>query len=158
MNTRKPSASVTSVSTYDLVRDARRARRRRHLRLWWRALRIVGGLWLLLIVATVCASLFIPCHISFKCRSRQSEAKTNLKSLYVHQQVFREENDRYGSLEEIRFAPRGPKPGYMYEVTLVERGRYTATATGIRPGQIVGDRWQVTELGLIKNIDDSCAR
>nr|AFX67101.1 pilin [Myxococcus sp. 121B03] len=71
---------------------------------------------LMIVVAIIgiLAAIAIPNFIKFQARSKQSEAKTNLKALYTAQKSFFSEKDRYSNFaNEIGFAPeRGNRYGY----------------------------------------------
>ncbi|ATB49921.1 type IV pilin protein PilA [Corallococcus macrosporus] len=74
---------------------------------------------LMIVVAIIgiLAAIAIPNFIKFQARSKQSEAKTNLKALYTAQKAFFSEKDRYSNFaNEIGFAPeRGNR--YAYRVS-----------------------------------------
>ncbi|NOK02008.1 MULTISPECIES: prepilin-type N-terminal cleavage/methylation domain-containing protein [Myxococcus] len=75
---------------------------------------------LMIVVAIIgiLAAIAIPNFIKFQARSKQSEAKTNLKALYTAQKSFFSEKDRYSEFaNEIGFAPeRGNRYGYRVSV------------------------------------------
>ncbi len=72
---------------------------------------------LMIVVAIIgiLAAIAIPNFIRFQARSKQGEAKSNLKSLFTAQRSFYQEKDRYSNaIREIGFAPeRGNR--YSYE-------------------------------------------
>lgn len=53
----------------------------------------------------ILAAIAIPNFIRFQARSKQSEAKTNLKAYFTAQKAFYGEKDRYSASSEIGFAP-----------------------------------------------------
>ena len=54
----------------------------------------------------ILAAVAIPNFMKFQARSKQSEAKTNLKALFTAEKAFKLEKDRYSSLVgEIGFSP-----------------------------------------------------
>jgi type IV pilus assembly protein PilA len=71
---------------------------------------------LMIVVAIIgiLAAIAIPNFLKFQARSKQSEAKTNLKALYTAQKSFFSEKDRYSDFaNEIGFSPeRGNRYGY----------------------------------------------
>ena len=71
---------------------------------------------LMIVVAIIgiLAAIAIPNFIRFQARSKQGEAKTNLKSLFTAQRSFFQEKDRYSNLiHEIGFSPeRGNRYAY----------------------------------------------
>jgi prepilin-type N-terminal cleavage/methylation domain-containing protein len=72
---------------------------------------------LMIVVAIIgiLAAIAIPNFLKFQARSKQSEAKTNLKALYTAQKSFFSEKDRYSDFaNEIGFSPeRGNRYGYI---------------------------------------------
>lgn len=74
---------------------------------------IVGGVATCCIVG-VLAAIAIPNFIKFQGKSKQSEARANLKAAYVGQKSVFAEKDTYSSdLEETGFSP-GPGNRYLY--------------------------------------------
>lgn len=72
------------------------------------------------------AAIATPKFISFSCRSKQSEAKGNLKALFVGERVFFDENNAYtADLARIEFAPRGANIRYIYGFTPTAGGPVT---------------------------------
>ena len=71
---------------------------------------------LMIVVAIigVLAAIAIPNFIKFQARSKQSEAKANLKAIFTAQKAFFAENDKYSSeMGRIGFAPeRGNRYAY----------------------------------------------
>nr|AFX67145.1 pilin [Myxococcus sp. 004-62] len=88
---------------------------------------------LMIVVAIIgiLAAIAIPNFIKFQARSKQSEAKTNLKALYTAQKSFFSEKDRYSNYaNEIGFAPeRGNRYGYIVSDLGVPELRTDATVT-----------------------------
>ena len=83
----------------------------------------------------ILAAVAIPNFMKFQARSKQSEAKTNLKALFTAEKAFKLEKDRYSSLVgEIGFSPeRNNRYAYYLASggTLDDRSGPTApTGTG----------------------------
>lgn len=102
------------------------------------------------------AAIAIPNFVKFGCRSKQSEAKTNLKSAYVGQQAFYGEHNRYGSLEEAGFQPLGTTLRYRYEVVEQGENQFLVRAVGER--DMEGDVWEIDEANSLRNVTDRCGR
>ncbi len=65
-----------------------------------------GSMMTAVAVSGIAAAVAIPNFMKYQCRSKQAEAKANLKSAWVAQKAFFQEKDRYGeSFEEIGFQP-----------------------------------------------------
>src|SRR3982074_2455750 len=63
---------------------------------------------LMIVVAIIgiLAAIAIPNFIKFQARSKQSEAKSNLKAMFTAEKAFFQETDRFSSLTgEVGFAP-----------------------------------------------------
>jgi type IV pilus assembly protein PilA len=101
------------------------------------------------------AAIAIPNFVKFQCRSKQSEAKGNLKALYVGEESFRADKDRYSmGLSEIGFTPRGAKIRYEYRILNASENSFLAEAVGT--GEMAGDRWTVSENNDVKNTENVC--
>src|SRR5690349_2427434 len=74
----------------------------------------VVALPFLVAVVGIVAAIAIPNFIKFQCRSKQSEARVNLTSLYIAEKAFYAENGWYTSdLEALNWQPSG-SPIYLY--------------------------------------------
>ena len=102
-------------------------------------------------------ALFGPaCFTKFGCRSMQSEAKGNLKVLYVAQESFRGEHERYGERAvDVGFVPRGNRLRYRYALTDVTADGFTAWAFGV-DDDVKGDVWRITETLTLENVRNVC--
>lgn len=113
----------------------------------------------------ILAAIAVPNFVKFQCRSKQSEARGNLKALYVAQESFKAEFDSYGSMGSINgavaartatnpigFQPKGDRLRYVYGVTAAAdtgtAANFSAAATGstVDSGDLNGDLWSVSEL------------
>jgi type IV pilus assembly protein PilA len=87
---------------------------------------------LMIVVAIIgiLAAIAIPNFIRFQARSKQGEAKSNLKSMFTAERSFYQEKDRYsGLVDEIGFSPeRGNRYVYRLGSCAPEENRSTATA------------------------------
>ena len=87
---------------------------------------------LMIVVAIIgiLAAIAIPNFIRFQARSKQGEAKSNLKSMFTAERSSYQEKDRYSALvDEIGFSPeRGNRYGYRLSTACaVKEDRSTAT-------------------------------
>ena len=78
---------------------------------------------LMIVVAIIgiLAAIAIPNFIKFQARSKQSEAKANLKAIFTAQKAFFQEKDRFSSLTgEVGFEPeRNNRYAYFLDGTTV---------------------------------------
>ncbi len=108
-------------------------------------------------VVGVLAAIAVPNFVKFQCRSKQSEAKGNLKALYVAEESFRAENDRYDrDFAALQFTPKGQKIRYTYTVLPATNEAFAAEARGI--GEMEGDVWTIDNANAITNVESRCAR
>jgi hypothetical protein len=90
------------------------------------------------------------------CRGMQREAKSNLKAMYVMQESFRAEHDRYAERAvDVGFVPRGGRLRYRYALTDVTEGGFTAWAFGIAD-DVKGDVWRITDENDLENLTRVC--
>jgi type IV pilus assembly protein PilA len=126
---------------------------------------------LMVVVAIIglLAAIAVPNFIKFQCRSKQSEAKGNLKALYTAQETFRAEFDRYTTIASIPagsngatstnaigFVPKGAKLRYSY----VSDGVVTAFSgvASAAPGTISdgADTWRITQANDLTTTLNAC--
>src|SRR5689334_4543568 len=88
---------------------------------------------LMIVVAIIgiLAAIAIPNFIKFQARSKQSEAKANLKAIFTAQKAFFQEKDRFSSLTgEVGFEPeRNNRYAYFLNASGTYEGRTTSTIT-----------------------------
>src|SRR5437870_2281316 len=87
----------------------------------------------LMIVVTIIgilAAIAIPNFIKFQARSKQSEAKANLKAMFTTEKAFFQEKDRYSTLvNEVGYAPERNNRYAYY----LDTGGTHETRTGTTP-------------------------
>jgi type IV pilus assembly protein PilA len=88
---------------------------------------------LMIVVAIIgiLAAIAIPNFIKFQARSKQSEAKANLKASFTAMKAFFQEKDRYSDkVQEIGFVPeRNNRFAYFLNATGTQSNRSTAVET-----------------------------
>lgn len=93
----------------------------------------------------------------YDCRAKQSEAKSNLKAIYVSEESYRAENDTYHqSLAEVGFLARGSgnKINYQYRIVYSDAEHFIAEAIGI--GSMQGDVWRIDENNNLQSVESKC--
>jgi hypothetical protein len=150
---------VSDASDIAVVLRARQVRRNL-ARLRLALILLVGVGFFGLLGLAMCAPVFTP---TFGCRGMQSEAKSNLKAMYVMQESFFAEHGRYAERavdvgfvpRGIGFVPRGRRLRYRYALTDVTEGGFTAWAFGIA-GDVDGDVWRITDENDLENLTSVC--
>jgi type IV pilus assembly protein PilA len=88
---------------------------------------------LMIVVAIIgiLASIAIPNFIKFQARSKQSEAKANLKAVFTAEKAFFQEKDRFSSITgEVGFEPeRNNRYAYFLNATGTYEARTGSTIT-----------------------------
>ena len=128
---------------------------------------------LMVVVAIIgiLAAIAVPNFVKFQCRSKQSEARGNLKAMYVAQESYKAEFDSYGTVgaidgqaaaqtatNQIGFVPKGNRLRYIYSATsnaptTGTAAQFDGTATGgtTDTNEMTGDLWTVSELNDVCN-------
>jgi hypothetical protein len=89
------------------------------------------------------------------CKSMQSEARGNLKALYVAEEAYRAESDTYSTeISKLGFKPAGAKPRYSYEVKTATATKFVAEASASLNGR--RDVWRIDESNNLVNFVDGC--
>jgi len=116
---------------------------------------LVVNILLPLPLCGVCAAVAIPNFVKFQCRSKQSEARHNLKQLYVGEEGFRAEHGRYDSdLAALQFTPTGTQVRYVYSVLSATTEAFVAEARGT--GDMQGDVWTISQGNDLTNVTNRC--
>jgi len=117
---------------------------------------------LMIVVAIIgiLAAIAIPNFVKFQCRSKQSEAKTNLKAMYVSNEGYRGEFDFYvpmasGSTNSAGWAVKGNKIRYDYTSTGLSTQAFTGTAIG-NTSSVNTDAWSITQDNSLSNSTNTC--
>lgn len=114
---------------------------------------------LMIVVAIIgiLAAIAVPNFVKFQCRSKQSEAKTNLKAIYGAQESYRAEHDTYTDNQtQMGFAVKGDKFRYGYVVSGSGTDAFTATATGVAGKDMNGDIWTINQDNNLANGTNVC--
>jgi type IV pilus assembly protein PilA len=109
-------------------------------------------------VIGILAAIAIPNFVKFQCRSKQSEAKGNLKALSVAQESYLSEKGEYSrDPAAIGFQPMGANVRYEYVIVQAGKDSYVAEARGTRDG-MAGDLWRIDQTRNLANITNACGR
>ena len=125
---------------------------------------------LMIVVAIIgiLAAIAIPNFVKFQCRAKQSEAKGNLKALFVAEESYNAEFDVYPGCQgavcnsasannPIGFTPKGTKVRYSYD-TPGGTSTFIATASVIAAfkGELSDDLWTITQANSVANVSNGC--
>jgi type IV pilus assembly protein PilA len=125
---------------------------------------------LMIVVAIIgiLAAIAIPNFVKFQCRSKQSEAKTNLKAMYVSQESYYGEYDTFLNIgpctadecmtvaNPAGWAAKGQKIRYAYEASGNDTGIFNGTATG-QDQSVDGDTWTINQNNGMGNPTNACS-
>jgi type IV pilus assembly protein PilA len=97
---------------------------------------------LMIVVAIIgiLAAIAIPNFIKFQARSKQSEAKANLKAAFTAEKAFYAEKDKYSTVVgDVGFVPeRNNRYAYFMDATGTISDRTTANETGVPTSSGIG--------------------
>jgi type IV pilus assembly protein PilA len=137
---------------------------------------------LMIVVAIIgiLAAIAIPNFLRFQAKSKQSEAKGNLSGIFTGETTFQAENNRFGNLTEIAWAPVGTSIRYTYfsgtgggaetrgftpawsapakvghtTALTANPQMFTAGATGNVDTDSFLDQWTIDDVKNLKNVSD----
>jgi prepilin-type N-terminal cleavage/methylation domain-containing protein len=122
-------------------------------------------LMIVVVIIGILAALAIPRFMKAAAKTKQSEAKTILKQIYVNQRTYRQEKDTYvdytgndqsagGTFPEI-WVEIMQTARYTYSIT-ADSNSFTATAAGNIDDDATLDTWQIDQNGDLQcTIDDA---
>ena len=108
---------------------------------------------LMIVVAIVgiLAAIAIPNFMRYQARSKQSEAKANLRAIYTFQNTHFGEHDVYANTKtSLDWAPEG-NTRYSYSVIAGDATHFTAQATGNIDSDSVTDVWVINQVVALSN-------
>ena len=118
---------------------------------------------LMIVVAIIgiLAAIAIPNFLNYQCKSKQSEAKTNLGAIATSMESYMAEFNHYVASADIAalgtnigWTSKG-SPKYAYAVTSADTAAsFTATASGTISGE--ADVWKMTEARALTNPTNAC--
>jgi type IV pilus assembly protein PilA len=105
---------------------------------------------LMIVVAIIgiLAAIAIPNFLKFQAKSKQSEAKTNLKGIYTAETAYFGENNTYSGFTDVNWEPVGSSR-YHYTLTGASSGGPTSLELGatVQPTGTVAPTWTHATLG-----------
>ena len=119
---------------------------------------------LMIVVAIIgiLAAIAIPNFMQYQCKSKQSEAKTNLGAIATSEETYMAEYNKYiagtgagttQKMDTLGWESKGT-PKYEYSVTTAAGITFTATATGTISGET--DTWTMNELRTLTPVANAC--
>ncbi|MBF0211705.1 MAG: prepilin-type N-terminal cleavage/methylation domain-containing protein [Desulfamplus sp.] len=113
---------------------------------------------LMIVVAIigVLAAIAIPNYIAYQCKTKQSEAKSNLGAVRMSEEAYYASHSKYAfSLSNIGFVPKG-SPKYNITITTANTTNFIALATATAIFQGKNDRWTINQNGSLLNTSNAC--
>ena len=116
-------------------------------------------LMIVVIIIGILAALAIPRFMTAATKTKQAEAKTILKQIYVNQRTYRQEKDTYvdytgsdqsagGIFQEI-WVEIMQSARYTYSIT-ADSNSFTATASGNIDDDATIDTWTINQSGNLQ--------
>jgi len=115
---------------------------------------------LMIVVAIIgiLAAIAIPNFMSYQCKAKQSEAKSNLGAIRTAQEVYFAEKGFYtDAIGDLAWAKKGTG-NYSFSITDgggANSTTFEATAEGLN-GNVDGDEWTIDEQGDLTATNDVC--
>ncbi|MBF0378600.1 MAG: prepilin-type N-terminal cleavage/methylation domain-containing protein [Desulfamplus sp.] len=114
---------------------------------------------LMIVVAIIgiLAAIAIPNFLSYQCKAKQSEAKTNLGNIRTLQETYFTEYDTYGAdTGDIKFSVQGDSR-YTYLIASTSFGSgYRATAVTNLDRDATNDAWRINSSNDLVNGTNDC--
>ena len=109
---------------------------------------------LMIVVAIVgiLAAIAIPNFMRYQAKSKQSEAKVNLRSIYTTQNTYFGEYDTYTADFDLLGWEAEGQARYEYSVTVANSSHYTAQARGNIDTDTTIDAWEINEVLILRNV------
>lgn len=124
----------------------------------WRAFTLIE-LMIVVAIIGILAAIAVPHFAKFQCRAKQSEAKTILKAIYVSQQAYRGEFDRYADgaagVTLINNSQVGRRR-YQFTIASADTFSFEAEALGVPAYQQNGDTWTIDQANTMTNTTNVC--
>ena len=106
-------------------------------------------LMIVVVIIGILAALAIPNFLRYQAKSKQAEAKTNLGAIYVSETAYFAENDTYGLIGSLEWAPEG-RTRYVYLATPATTS-FTAGADGQIDADATMDHWTIDNQKILTN-------
>ena len=109
---------------------------------------------LMIVVAIIgiLAAIAIPNFLRYQAKTKQSEAKTNLSSIFTSEIAYFGEFDTFtGDMDKLGWAPEGDAR-YSYSLGTATVSLFTAGATGNVDADDVDDYWTIDQNKTLTNV------
>ena len=109
-----------------------------------------------LVIVAVIAGLAYPRYQKMVSRSKQTEAKTILRAVYIGQDLYKTSNQVYSDNLEMLDIEIPTDARYTYSTQLLDNGNsFVAKAVANIDGDSVLDEWQIDHLNqLVNSVND----
>lgn len=119
---------------------------------------------IVIVIIGVLAAIAIPNYLGMQNKSKSSEPKVNLATIWHLEEAFRAQNDRYvntpaarartaftGGWLTLGFSPKG-SCRYTYDVTTANMSAFTCSAYGNLDGDPGVDAWTINQNGTLRQV------
>jgi len=106
----------------------------------------------------ILAAIAIPNFIRYQAKSKQSEAKVNLRSIYTCQNTHFGEKDIYAAtVSDLGWVPEG-RTRYRYSITAGDGTHFTAMATSNIDTDPLADVWVINQEIDLSNVTNDVSQ
>ena len=110
---------------------------------------------LMIVVAIIgiLAAIAIPNFMRYQAKSKQSEAKVNLGSIYTSEVTYQAERDTFvATVANLDWTAAGTtNQRYLYTLAGANTSQFSAWATGDIDGDATTDAWRIDQVKLLTN-------
>jgi type IV pilus assembly protein PilA len=101
----------------------------------------------------ILAAIAIPNFLRYQAKTKQSEAKTNLGAIFTSQVTYFGEEDTYGSIADIGWAPEG-STRYAYTMLSADADSFSSEARGNIDTDSAVDVWEMNDTRALDNVSN----
>lgn len=111
-------------------------------------------LMIVMAIVGILAAIAIPNFMSYQCKARQTEAKSNLGNIRSMQEAYYAEYGTYSiTIAGIGFNTKGSSR-YSYSMLLANNTSFHSSATAMINGN--ADVWKINQGGILTNSTNGC--
>ncbi|MDD9304601.1 MAG: prepilin-type N-terminal cleavage/methylation domain-containing protein [Desulfobacter sp.] len=113
---------------------------------------------LMIVVAIIgiLAAIAIPNFMSYQCKAKQSEAKSNLGDIRKTQEAYYAEKDAYAALGTVGWSLKGGAASGRYDYTMNSANSTGFVAQADATLSTQADQWRIDSTGSLTNTANAC--